>query len=231
METDAPGPGLPGIPSRTADELFADPQCTHIVTMNNSSQNVHIERVSGGFRMTFGSLDPHPSMAEYDSLDGLYQAEETISPRRYWRGAIWHDISDYPPFTYGTIFRLLDDPVQLVITPDSEHATPHGPHAVYGPVEIAVPQPHFYFLTPTAGWLVVEYPDYTMRGRGGRMILRSTHGLLDRLRLRAENRRLRRDKQPWTRVKPGATVVYGKPPADWRSTCQILPADQPAPAT
>jgi hypothetical protein len=37
---------------RTADELLAYPGCTHIITMNNPNQNLHLERLANGLRFT-----------------------------------------------------------------------------------------------------------------------------------------------------------------------------------
>ncbi|HEV2457183.1 MAG TPA: hypothetical protein VGS80_02380 [Ktedonobacterales bacterium] len=219
---------------RTADELFARPDCTHIITLNSPSQNLHLERTPEGFQFTAGlaGAAQHASHA-FASLDAVYQDwDRARMQRSSLREPIWQDISGCPAFSYGVLWRPLDGPFDLQILPDSEHATAHGPHAVFGPVELATPAPHLYRVTPTAGWLVVEYPTFTLRGRGGRAILRPPRTLLDRLRLALDNRRLRHATRMWTRVRPGVLIVYGTPPADWQTVRHVLPAEpsaQPAP--
>lgn len=59
-------------------------------------------------------------------------------------------------------------------------------------------------------------------------MLRPTRKMLDRLRLKYENNRLRREEAP-PRVRPGVTVIYGKPPMAWRVVSQSVSADQPLP--
>lgn len=236
MDTQPPDQRQPDITLQTADELFARPDCTHIVTLNNPSQNLHLERTPEGFQFTAGSAgaEQHYSRT-FPSLEAVYQDwDRTWTPMRRYslREAIWQDISTSPTFPYSVLWRPLEGPVELHISPDSEHMTAHGPHVIFGPVDIATPTPHTYHLTATSGWLVVEYPAFTLRGRGGRAILRPTRTLLDRLRLYLDNRRLRRDTRIWTRVRPGVIVVYGKPPADWQTVRQLLPtapAEPPMP--
>ncbi|MGZ3676127.1 MAG: hypothetical protein ACXVCO_17625 [Ktedonobacterales bacterium] len=230
MDTQPPDQSQPGDSLRTADELFASPDCTHIITMNNPSQNLHLERTPEGFRFTAGSprAEPHRSRV-FPSLDDVYREWDVASMRSSLREAIWQDISEYPAFPYSVLYLPLDGPVELYVLPDSEHSTAHGPHAVYGPADIATSAPHTYLVTPTGGWLVVERPAFTFRGRGGRVILRSTRNILDRLRLYVNNFKLRHDKRIWTRVRPGVIVVYGKPPADWQTVRQLLPAEPLAP--
>jgi hypothetical protein len=120
-------------------------------------------------------------------------------------------------------------PFYQIILPDSEQITVHGPYVVYGPVDITTSSTSIYAVTPKADWLVIEHPAFTIRGRGGRAILRVPHNFLDRLRLKAENYRLRHDKQIWTHVRPGVTVIYGKPPANWQTMRQVLPGDRSVP--
>jgi hypothetical protein len=223
-----------GTDLQTADELLARPDCTHIITLNNPDQNLHLERTAEGFQFTAGSPGTEsPYSRGFPSLDAVYQ-DWDMAPVRHFslREAIWQDISAYPAFPSSVLWRPLESPVELHLIADSERATAHGPLAVFGPAEIATPAPYTYHLTATSGWLIVEHPAYTMRGRGGRGILRPTRTLLDRLRLYLENRRLRRDTRMWTHVRPGVTVVYGKPPADWQTVRQLLPAalpEQPVP--
>jgi hypothetical protein len=108
-----------GSPLRTADELFAHPECVHIVSMNNSSQNIHLERTNECFRLTFGALGAEPPpFREFGTLDELYQARELMAMRVNWRDAIWQDISGYPPFSYSALYRPLGDPIKLAILPD-----------------------------------------------------------------------------------------------------------------
>jgi hypothetical protein len=214
---------------QTADQLFARPECVHIITMNNPNQNLHLERTPAGFRYTPGTQErsENDSRAfasledlyrEFASLEDLYRKVTTHSA--LMRGAIWLDISAYPAFPYTALYLPLAGPVELHIQPDSEQITAHGPHIVYGPVEISAPLPNSYVLTPPDNWLVVEYPAVTLRG-GVRGILRPTHGVLDRLRLTMENRRLQREDNVSV-VRPAATVIYGKPPADWQNIRQSL---------
>lgn len=231
MDTQRLDQHQPGAALRTADDLFARPDCTHVVTLNNPGQNPHLERSPEGFQFTAGSAgaERHYSRT-FPSLDAVYRDWETMPIRRLsLREAIWQDVSSYPVFPYSALLRPLEGPVELHVLSDSEHAVAHGPHAVFGPVDIVTPTPNTYRMTATSGWLVVEHPAFTFRGRGGRAILRPTHSLLDRLRLYLDNRRLRHDTRQWTQVRPGVLVVYGKPPADWQTVRQVLPAASPAP--
>lgn len=111
-------------------------------------------------------------------------------------------------------YRPLESPLELRITPNSEQAQAHGPHVVYGAASVTTDDSFRYVVTPRTGWLVVEYPAYTFTGRFGQAVLRPTRNVLDRLRLRAENARLRRERPMRSFFRPGSTVVYGKPPQD-----------------
>jgi hypothetical protein len=227
----SPDQRQPGSTLRTADELFACPDCMHIVTLNSPTQNLHLERTLEGFQLTagFAGAAQHSSHA-FPSLDAVYQDWDRARMRRFsLREPIWQDISECPAFSYGVLWRPIEGPFDLQILPDSEHATAHGPHAVFGPVDLATPAPHLYRVTPTAGWLVLEYPTVTLRGQEGHAILRPTRTLLDRLRLALTNRRLRRGSRMWTRVRPGVLIVYGTPPAGWHTVRQVLPAEPAAP--
>src|SRR5690242_7709376 len=97
MDTQPPFGGQPGDTLRIADELFARPDCTHAITMNNPSQNLHLERTSEGFLFTAGSpsAERHYSNV-FPSLDDVYR-DWDVTPKQYsLREAIWQDISDYP---------------------------------------------------------------------------------------------------------------------------------------
>src|SRR5260221_10580189 len=109
MTGEPPNRSQPGATLRTADELFARPQCTHIITLNNPSQNLHLERTAEGFRLTFGApgAEQHPSR-EFSRLEDLYQ--ETAPMRYGLHDAIWQDISDYPAFPYSALYRPLHGP-------------------------------------------------------------------------------------------------------------------------
>src|SRR5260221_14007903 len=99
MDTEPPDQSQPATTLRTADELFARPECTHIVTMNNPSQNLHLERTPEGFQFTAGSpgAERHYSPA-FSSLDAGYQDWGGAPGRPSLREAIWQGISAYPPF-------------------------------------------------------------------------------------------------------------------------------------
>ena len=213
---------------QTADALFARPECVHIITMNNPGQNLHLERAATGFLFTAGLLggERHGSRV-YTSLDDLYNDEVLTSADV--RGAVWQDITAFPPFSYGTLYLLLDGQVELQIPPNSEERTTHGPYVIYGPAEIARfdAESHSYRINATDGWLVIEHPACTMSG-GAHGVLRPTRNVLDRLRLRYENYRLHRKETPPV-VLPGVTVVYGKPPADWQAVYQTLTAPSSSP--
>ena len=230
MASEPPDSSQPGTTLRTVDELFARPQCTHIITLNNPSQNLHLKRTPEGFRLTFPSpgAQQHPSR-EFSRLEDMCQ--DTALMRYGLRDAIWQAISEYPAFPYDVLFRPLGGPVELHILQDSEHLIPHGPHVVYGPVDISQPTPHTYLVRATGGWLVVEHPAFILhgQGRGGRAILRPTRNILDRLRLNVDNFRLRHEMRTWTCIRPGVTVVFGKPPVDWQTVRQLFPSDQPVP--
>lgn len=208
--------------------LFARPACTHIITMNNPNQNLHLERNRGGFRYTAGSHgDSTPHSQDYSSLEDFYQ--DRLSQFTNVRAAIWLDISDYPPFSYSVLYLPLSSPIEVRTLSDSEQVTPHGPYVVYGPVDVSATEPGLYSLQATAGWLVIQYPAITFRG-GTPAILRPTRNIVDRVRLAMENRRLRHEGNTVTIVKPGGTVVYGWPPDDWQEHGQMLAPDAPAPA-
>ena len=234
MDTEPPDQSQPATTLRTADELFARPDCTHIITLNNPGQNLHLERTPEGFQLTFGSAGAEGHLVRaFPRLDEVYrdweqEREGELAPMRYsLREAIWRDISDYPALPvspYSVLYRPLGGPVELYILPDSEHSTAHGPHIIFGPATISTLMLHTYRVTATAGWLVVEHPAFTVRGRGGHGILRPTRTIVDRVRLNVDNFRLRHDKQLWTLVRPGVIVVYGKPPADWQTVRQLLTA-------
>lgn len=192
-------------------------------------KNLHLERTPAGFRYTLGSQERSENDSrEFASLDDLYREfaslealyRKVTTHSALMRGAVWLDISAYPAFPYSALYLPLAGPVELYIQPDSEQITAHGPLTVYGPVDISAPLPNSYVLTPLDNWLVVEYPAVTLRG-GVRGILRPTHSVLDRLRLTRENRRLQREGNV-SAVRPAATVIYGKPPADWQNIRQSL---------
>ncbi|HEX6818105.1 MAG TPA: hypothetical protein VF120_06980 [Ktedonobacterales bacterium] len=211
----------------TASDLFARLGCTHIVSMSNRSQNIHLERTPAGFRLIFASHGPEQRLREFAGLDDVsaYLAQ-TFPPIEHILGdAVWQDISDYPAFPYSVSYRPLENPLELSIMPNSETAAAHGPHVIYGAASITTDGHFRYVVTPQADRLVVEYPAYTFTGHGGMAVLRPTHNFLDRLRLRAENVRLRRERPVHTVVRPGTTVVYGKPPADWRAHPQLIPVE------
>lgn len=214
---------------QTADTLLAHRGCTHIITMNNPNQNLHLERMAGGLRFTAGSPSgERRSPCEFTNLAGVYAFWDEMPPQAGdLRGAIWQDITDYPVFSGDVLYLLLTGPIELVIPTNSEQITEHGPHVVYGPAEISTIAPQIYQITATTGWLVIEHPACTFRG-GVRGILRPTRNALDRLRLKYENYRLRQEEAP-PHLRPGVTVVYGKPPADWRSVGQSVTANQPSP--
>lgn len=217
---------------RTADELFARPECTHLISLNNPGQNMHLERTSEGFRLTFASpsADRH-SVRVFHSLDDVRSA---LAPMvHFLPGAIWRDAAEYPPFPQNALYRLLVGPVELSITPNDEHSTVHGPHIVYGPVDISNPRPNTFRVTPTAGWLVIEYPASTSRSRvrNGYLIIRPATTFLQRLRLKFDIFRARHAKRSWTRYQPSSLLVCGVPPTDWQTTRTVLTATQPAPAS
>lgn len=211
---------------QTADELFASPECGHIITMNNPGQNLHLERATSGFRLTAGLMGgEHHGSCVYASLDDLYNDESLQSA--HVRAAVWQDITEFPLISYAVLYCLLDEPVELHIPPDSEQMTAHGPHVIYGPASVTVVEPNSYRVNATNGWLVIEHPACTMSG-GVRSILRPTHNVLDRLRLKYENYRFHRKESPPV-VLSGVTVVYGQPPADWQTVHQILTAPSSSP--
>ena len=236
MDTEPRDQSQPATTLWTADELFARPDCTHIITLNNRSQNLHLERTPEGFRLIFGSAGAEGHLVRtFPRLDEVYrdweqEQERERAPMRYnLREVIWRDISDYPALPvspYSALYRPLGSPVELYILPDSEHSTAHGPHSIYGPATISTLMLHTYLVTATADWLVVVRPAFTVRGRGGHGILRPTptRTISDRVRLNVDNFRLRHDKQLWTLVRPVVIVVYGKPPADWQTARQLLTA-------
>ena len=215
----------------TAEELFAHPECARIITMTNPDQNLHLERDVAGFRFTAGAPDVgRHNSREFASLDSVYAFWDEMPQRAGdLRGAIWQDISDYPLIPDDVRYRPLDGPVELHILPDSDQMTAHGPHVIYGPAEITMADTELrsYRITASDGWLVIEYPACTMRG-GVRGILRPTRNVLDRLRLKYENYRLRHEESPPV-VRPGVTVVYGKPPTDWQTVRQTLRANPSLP--
>lgn len=212
---------------RTAGELFARPDCTHIVALNNPNQNVHLEHCPAGFRLIFGSHGPDQRFREFAGLDDVstYLAQTFARIGNLVHEAVWQDISAFPPFPYDVLYRPVQTPMELSVLPNSEQAQAHGPHVVYGAASITTPDDFHYFVTPQSDWLVVEHPAHTFSGYGGRAVLRPTHNLLDRVRLRMENARLRRERRLHTAVRPGSTVVYGKPPPDWRDYRQLIPAE------
>lgn len=236
MDTEPRDQSQPATTLRTADELFARPDCTHIITLNNRSQNLHLERTPEGFQLIFGSAGAEGHLVRaFPRLDEVYRDWEQerkgeLATMRYsLREAIWLDISDYPALPvspYSVLYRPLSGPVELYILPDSEHSTAHGPHIIFGPATISTLMLHTYLVTATADWLVVVRPAFTVRGQGGHGILRPTptRTIRDHLRLNVDNFRLRHDKQVWTLVRPGVIVVYGRPPADWQTARQLLTA-------
>src|SRR5258708_13915721 len=143
MDIEPPDRSQPATTLRTADELFARPDCTHIITLNNPGQNLHLERTPEGFQLTFGSAGAEGHLVRaFPRLDEVYrdweqEREWELAPMRYsLREAIWLDISDYPALPvspYSVLYRPLSGPVGLYILPDTEHPTPHGPHALFGP--------------------------------------------------------------------------------------------------
>ena len=216
---------MPTEPSvlQTADVLLAYPECTHIITMNNPNQNLHLERlaIANGLRYTAGSPGAvrHVSR-EFASLASFYEYWDSMpSMVPVPRGAIWQDITDYPVFSGDVLYLPFAGLIELVIPTNSEQITAHGPHVIYGPAEIATTAPDTYRINATAGWLVVEHPACTLRG-GVRGILRPTRNMLDRLRLKRENNRLRHEESPPV-VRPGITAVYGRPPGDWKSVRHV----------
>lgn len=214
---------------QTADALLAQPARAHIITMNNPNQNLHLERQANGLRFTAGSPGAVRHVShEFASLASFYEyCDNMPSAAPDLRGAIWQDITGYPVFPGDVLYLPLDVPIELVIPTISEQFIEHGPHVIYGPADISVPTPDVYRINATAGWLVIEHPTCTLRG-GVRGMLRPTRKMLDRLRLKYENNRLRREEAP-PRVRPGVTVIYGKPPMAWRVVSQSVSADQPLP--
>lgn len=228
MGTDPPDQLPASAILRTAEELFARPECTHLISLNNPGQNMHLERTSEGFRLTTVSPDAdRHSVRVFHSLDDVRSA---LAPMvHFLPGAIWRDAAEYPPFPQNALYRLLVGPVELSITPNDEHSTVHGPHIVYGPVVISTLRPNHIRVTPTANWLVIEYPASTSRGSSsGYAILRPTRTFLQRLRLRFDNYRARHAKRSWMRYQPSSLLVCGVPPTDWQSTRHVLTATQPA---
>jgi hypothetical protein len=97
---------------RTPDELFARLDCTHIDSLNNPGQNLHLERMPEGFQYTAGSAgaQQHYSRA-FPSLDAVYEDWDRVYVRvEDWDGAsvrravrrfslreaIWQDVSASP---------------------------------------------------------------------------------------------------------------------------------------
>lgn len=214
---------------KTADELFARPEIAHIITMDNPNQNLHLERMPAGFRFTAGSPKAEQRTSrEFSSLESLYEYWLEMPPLvPNLRGAIWQDITDYPVFSDAVLYQPLHIPVELSIPTNSEQVTAHGPHMIYGPVDITLSAHQTYHITATSGWLVIAHPAWTFRG-GVRGVLRPTRNILDRWRLKRENDRLPHEEAA-PQVRPGGIVVYGKPPKDWRTVGQSVGANHPAP--
>ena len=206
---------------QSADALLAYPGCTRLITMNNPNQNLHLERLANGLRFTAGSPGAARHVSrEFASLAEFYEYwDEMPSAAPDPRGAIWQDITGHPVFSGEVLYLSFAGPIELVIPTNSEQVTAHGPHVIYGPTEIATTAPETYRINAIAGWLVVEHPACTFRG-GDRGILRPTCNMLDRLRLKRENDRLRHEESP-PQVRPGITAVYGRPPDDWKSVCHF----------
>jgi hypothetical protein len=197
-----------------------------------------------GFQYTAGSAgaQQHYSRA-FPSLDAVYEDWDRVYVRvEDWEGvgtaggtalqfargdlAGCFRVPTFPGSVYSLLWRPLEGPVELRIYLDNEQRTAHGPHVVFGPVDIVSPAPHICRTTATSGWLVVEDPAFTMRGMRGRRsraILRPTRTILDRLRLYLDNRHLWRDSGVWTHVRPGVIVICGMPPADWQNVRHLLP--------
>lgn len=214
---------------RTADALLAQLKCTHIITMNNPNQNLHLERLDNGLRFTAGSPgDVRHVFREFASLASMYEYwDDMPSVVLDLRGAIWQDITDYPVFSGDVLYLSLAGPIELVIPTNSEKVTVHGSHVIYGPADISATTQQLYRINAIAGWLVIEHPACTFRG-GVRSILRPTRNALDRLRLKYENYRLRRVEAP-PLARPGIMTVYGKPPGDWRTIHRTLTANPATP--
>ena len=190
---------------QTANQLFDSSECTHIITMNNPNQNLHLERMLDGFRFIAGASGMERDYShEYDSLDDVDR--ELALTQFSVRDAIWQDISGYPTFPYNSLYLTLKRPIELHVLPDSEHTTAHGPHTIYGQVEISSPESNTHLLDATNDWLVVEYPVFTLRG-GVRQILRPTRTTFERLQLSLDNYRLRHSKRMWPTVRLSVIVV------------------------
>jgi hypothetical protein len=209
----------------TPEELFARPECTHIYSMYNPNQTFHIERTVDGFRVTSASpwSDRH-HIRDFPSLDEMYREMQFPRMRFNLSDAVWRDISEYPAFPYGVLYLPLSGSVQVDVHRDNEILITHGEHAVYGPASISVDDHSRYVVTPTDGWLVVEYPAYTVRASGmaGIAIIRPTHNAYERMQLRLTNFWLRHRRRPVTWERLGRLNVYGRPPANWREVRQVL---------
>lgn len=208
---------------RTPEELFARPACRHIITLNNPGQNFHLERTAQGFRFISASSgsDQH-YIREFPSLGDMYQEPQRPGMRFELSDAIWRDISEYPELPYGMVYRPLSGAVEVGVHRDNESQTAHGEHAIYGPAHVRVDEHSLYIVTPTEGWLVVEYPAYTLRTKGSMAIIRPTRNAYQRMRLKLNNFWLRHRRRTRILERPGVMTVYGKPPTDWRAQRQVL---------
>ncbi len=206
----------------TPEELFTRPECTHIITLNNPHQNLHVERTAEGFRFISASSGSEQHyIRDFPSLDEMYGEMQFPRMRFSLSDAIWRDISEYPAFPYGVLYLPLSNAVTIGVHRDNESQTAHGEHAVYGPANISVDEDPLYVVTPTDGWLIVEYPAYTVRA-SGMAIIRPTRNAYERMRLKLTNVWLRHRRIRRTVERPGGLQVYGRPPADWRATRQVL---------
>lgn len=235
---------------QTPEALLSRPSCQHIITMT-TDQQVHLERLSESFRVTYPdglhlikSGNPEwqmmrrhrylkPRSKIIARIEQRFSLHAEVFPdlqefyqqhRSFWRNispqdAIWQDIADYPELPYSAIYCPLRDRIEFSGKP----GTPSGPYIAYGPAEVE-PQQHPLnaILHPTGNWLVLEYPAVTSRVAYG--ILYGTRSNIVKL-YRSIGRFLRRFHQPHALVEePACLVIYGHPPADWRSGPQhIIP--------
>ncbi len=74
---------------RTADALLAQLECTHIITMNNPNQNLHLERLANGLRFTAGSPgDVRHVFREFASLTSMTSVRDKLGGRQGYHRVI-----------------------------------------------------------------------------------------------------------------------------------------------
>lgn len=237
-------------PYQTPEALLSRPACRHIISMT-TDQQIHLERVPEGFRVTYPDglnlikmgnpewqrarrhryLRPRPKViaqieqhfslhAEvFASLQDFYQQHlphwRNISPQ----DAIWQDISDYPDLPYSAIYCPLRERIEF----SRRSGTPSGPYIAYGLAEVEQQErPLKAILHPTDSWLILEYPVVTYKVAYG--INYATRSKIIKFYRRMEQR-LRKLRYPYALMEePACLILYGHPPADWRSGPQhVIP--------